>query len=55
MLAISVLHAIKDAVAAVGDYRLSPRLNAPATPEEVLRTVDELRARVAQQGAKAAA
>jgi xanthine dehydrogenase large subunit len=47
MLAISVLHAIKDAVAAVGDYKLSPRLNAPATPEEVLRSVDELRARAA--------
>jgi xanthine dehydrogenase large subunit len=55
MLAISVLHAIRDAVAAVGDYRLSPRLNAPATPEEVLRAVDDLRARAAQRGAKAAA
>jgi xanthine dehydrogenase large subunit len=55
MLAISVLHAIKDAVAAVGDYRLSPRLNAPATPEEVLRAVDQLRARAAQGGAKEAA
>jgi xanthine dehydrogenase large subunit len=47
MLAISVLHAIKDAVAAVGDYKLSPRLDAPATPEEVLRSVGELRARTA--------
>jgi xanthine dehydrogenase large subunit len=45
MLAISALHAIKDAIAAVGNYRLSPRLDAPATPEEVLRAVDELRAR----------
>jgi xanthine dehydrogenase large subunit len=45
MLAISVLQAIKDAVASVADYRLSPVLNAPATPEEVLRSVDELRAR----------
>jgi len=47
MLAISVFHAIKDAVASVGDGRASPVLNAPATPEEVLRAVDELRARVA--------
>jgi xanthine dehydrogenase large subunit len=55
MLAISVLQAIKDAVAAVADYRLSPRLNAPATPEEVLRAVDELCARAGQSGARAAA
>jgi len=54
MLAISVLHAIKDAVAAVGDYRFSPRLDAPATPEEVLRSVDDLRARSARDGAAAA-
>jgi xanthine dehydrogenase large subunit len=46
MLAISVFQAIKDAVAAVADHRAAPRLNAPATPEEVLRAVDELRARV---------
>jgi xanthine dehydrogenase large subunit len=43
MLAISAFHAIKDAVASVTDYRLAPRLNAPATPEEVLRAVDELK------------
>jgi xanthine dehydrogenase large subunit len=47
MLAISVFQAIKDAVAAVADHRASPRLNAPATPEEVLRAVDELRIRAA--------
>ncbi|MGI9301960.1 MAG: molybdopterin cofactor-binding domain-containing protein, partial [Gammaproteobacteria bacterium] len=47
MLAISVFHAIKDAVASVADYQLSPKLNAPATPQEVLTAVDELRARVA--------
>ncbi len=44
MLAISVFQAIKDAVASVGDGRASPVLNAPATPEEVLRALDELRA-----------
>ena len=47
MLAISTFHAIKDAVASVGDYRLSPRLSAPATPERVLLAVEELRARLA--------
>ena len=48
MLAISVFHALADAVAAVGDHRLSPRLDAPATPERVLLAVEELRARLAQ-------
>jgi xanthine dehydrogenase large subunit len=43
MLAISVFQAIKDAVAAVSGYRRSPPLNAPATPEEVLRAVDAVK------------
>ncbi len=43
MLAISVFHAIRDAVSAVGDYRCSPSLNAPATPEEILRACDAMR------------
>jgi xanthine dehydrogenase large subunit len=47
MLAISVFHALQDATAAVGDYRIAPQLNAPATPEEVLRAVDEIKARAA--------
>jgi xanthine dehydrogenase large subunit len=54
MLGISVLHAIKDAVASVTGYRASPHLNAPATPEEVLRSVDELRARSARRAEAAA-
>jgi xanthine dehydrogenase large subunit len=49
MLAISAFQAIKDAVAAAAEYRVSPQLNAPATPEEVLRAVDAAR----EQGAKA--
>jgi xanthine dehydrogenase large subunit len=47
MLAISVFLALKDAVAAVGGERLSPRLDAPATPERVLLAVEELKARLA--------
>ena len=39
MLAISVFQAIKDAVAAVSAYEGTAHLNAPATPEEVLRAV----------------
>ncbi len=43
MLAISVLHALSDAVASVADYRLCPRLDTPATPERVLMAVERLR------------
>jgi xanthine dehydrogenase large subunit len=44
MLAISVLHALSDAVASVGDYRFCPKLDAPATPERVLDAVERVRA-----------
>ena len=47
MLAISVFHALRDAIAAVGCGRLSPRLDAPATPERVLLAIEDLRARLA--------
>ncbi|MEK1891416.1 MAG: xanthine dehydrogenase molybdopterin binding subunit [Phyllobacterium sp.] len=43
MLAISVLEALSMAVASVADYRLSPRLDTPATPERVLMAVERLR------------
>ncbi|MGA9606745.1 MAG: xanthine dehydrogenase molybdopterin binding subunit [Rouxiella badensis] len=42
MLGISVWCAIKDAIASVADYRLLPELDAPATPERVLRGVTRL-------------
>jgi xanthine dehydrogenase large subunit len=44
MLAISAFLAIKDAVAATGNARGSVRLDAPATPEAVLRAIGALRA-----------
>ena len=44
MLALSVLHALSDAVASVADHRICPRLDAPATPERVLMEVERLRA-----------
>ena len=43
LLPFSVFFAIRDAVAAVGDGRTSPPLNAPATCEEILKAVDAIR------------
>jgi xanthine dehydrogenase large subunit len=43
MLAISVLHALSDAIASVADHKICPRLDAPATPERVLLTLERLR------------
>ena len=43
-LGLSVLHAISDAVASVADHKICPRLDAPATPERVLMTVERLKA-----------
>jgi len=43
MLAISAFAAIRDAIAAVSEHTVFPVLNAPATPEEVLRVCDQLR------------
>lgn len=44
MLAMSVLHALSDAVASVADHKICPRLDAPATPERVLMACERLRA-----------
>ncbi len=43
MLGISVFCAIKDAIASVADYRLSPQIDAPATPERVLWAIESMR------------
>lgn len=44
MLAISVWSALRDAIASLADYRISPDLDTPATPERVLQAVDATRA-----------
>lgn len=44
MLGISVWCAIKDAVASLADYRVQPDIDAPATPERVLRGVQQIQA-----------
>jgi xanthine dehydrogenase large subunit len=43
MLAISVFHAIRDAVASCGATGARPKLAAPATPESILRAIDSAR------------
>ena len=43
MLAISAFSAISDAVAALGDHKVAPKLDAPATPERVLAALDRVR------------
>ncbi|XKE43828.1 xanthine dehydrogenase molybdopterin binding subunit [Halomonas organivorans] len=43
MLAISVWSALRDALASLADYRLSPALDTPATPERVLMAAEALR------------
>ena len=48
MLGISVFCAIKDAIASVADYRVSPAIDAPATPERVLWAVRDLQQQAAQ-------
>ncbi len=41
MLAISVWSAIRDAVSSLDDYRVSPPLDTPATPERVLWAIQD--------------
>ncbi|UYQ73257.1 xanthine dehydrogenase molybdopterin binding subunit [Pelagibacterium flavum] len=43
MLALSVLEALSMAAASVADYKIAPRMDAPATPERVLMTIERLR------------
>ncbi len=52
---VAVLHAISDALASVDDYRTCPGLNAPATPEQILRVAERLRQRRAGADAQARA
>ncbi|MBA1263783.1 xanthine dehydrogenase molybdopterin binding subunit [Stutzerimonas stutzeri] len=50
MLGISVWCAIKDAVASLADYKVQPKIDAPATPERVLWGVEQMR-KLKQQAA----
>ena len=44
MLAMSVFYAIRDAIGSLSTGAL-PRLDAPATPEQILRAIEALRSR----------
>ena len=46
MLAMSVFYAIKNAIASVGNYAFYPNLNAPATPEKILMSIDKLKRKI---------
>jgi xanthine dehydrogenase molybdopterin-binding subunit B len=39
MLAISIWTAVKDAIASISDYNKEPKLNLPATAEEILKAI----------------
>lgn len=43
MLAISVWSALRDAISSLSDYRISPDLDTPATPERVLAAIEALK------------
>jgi len=44
MLGMSVWSALKDAIASIADYKISPTLDTPATPERVLWSVEAVKA-----------
>jgi xanthine dehydrogenase large subunit len=46
LLPFSVFFAIRDAIASVGDYKINPPLDAPATSERILNAVDAVRSGV---------
>jgi len=46
MNAMSVFFAIKNAIASVGNYTLNPHLDAPATPERILMSINNLKRKI---------
>ncbi|MEH6652361.1 MAG: xanthine dehydrogenase molybdopterin binding subunit [Motiliproteus sp.] len=51
MLGISVFCAIRDAVSSLSNYKISPQIDAPATPERVLWAVEAIKKDSNQQAA----
>ena len=46
MNAMSVFFAIKDAISSVGNHQLSPIIDAPATPEKIIMSINNLKAKL---------
>ena len=46
MNAMSVFFAIKNAIASIGNYNITPILDAPATPEKILMSINQLKRKV---------
>ncbi len=46
MLAMSVWSALRDAISSLSDYKKSPVLNTPATPERVLWAVEDIKSQM---------
>ena len=46
MLAMSVFYAIKDAIASVGNYIVTPIIDAPATPEKILMSINKIKNKI---------
>ena len=50
MLAMSVFFAIKDAIASISNYTKIPELDAPATPEKILMSINKLKRKIKSNG-----
>ncbi len=50
MLAMSVFFAIKDAIASISNYKQTPELDAPATPEKILMSINKLKRKIKSNG-----
>ena len=46
MLAMSVFFAIKDAIASLSNYKKIPNLDAPATPEKILISINKIKKKI---------
>ena len=46
MNAMSVFFAIKDAISSIGNYNITPVIDAPATPEKILMSIKNLKNRL---------
>ena len=46
MNAMSVFFAIKDAISSIGNYDIAPIIDAPATPEKILLSINNLKAKL---------